>query len=161
MRIWCTGIDVDPFNRATWKDLRFDQKECVFSFYYQYGCKRGFSVRNNYKKPRRGLAAIKHYYLSYTCNKKGTREEDKRTKGKEVKHRAETRFGCKANLVAHFDLESGKYFIYKWHDEHNHELYAPEHAHLAASNRHISEGQSVLINMLLFCGVSIRQHMRR
>ena len=53
VRIWSTGIDVDPFNRATWKDLRFDQKECVFSFYYQYGCKRGFSVRNNYKKPRR------------------------------------------------------------------------------------------------------------
>ena len=92
-------IDVDPFNPATWKDFCFEKNTDVFSFYLQFGLKRGFSVRINYQKPRKAFDKKLPYYLCFSCNREGS----KKVKDSTVKPRATKRIECKAKLTAHFE----------------------------------------------------------
>lgn len=100
--------------------MEFDSAEDAREFYEMYGRRVGFTIRNN--RTRRSLKDNSIIGREYVCSKEGFRTGKCTNRGSRVLlPRPATREGCNAMLrIAAKD--GGKWVIYGFVKEHNHEL---------------------------------------
>lgn len=100
--------------------MEFDSAEDAREFYEMYGRRMGFTIRNN--RTRRSLKDNSIIGREYVCSKEGFRAEKYTSRESRVlPSRPATREGCNAMLrIAVKD--GGKWVIYGFVKEHNHEL---------------------------------------
>ncbi|XP_044498142.1 protein FAR1-RELATED SEQUENCE 3-like isoform X1 [Mangifera indica] len=100
--------------------MEFESAEEAREFYEMYGRRMGFTIRNN--RTRRSLKDNSIIGREYVCSKEGFRAEKYANRESRVfPSRPATREGCNAMLrIAAKD--GGKWVIYGFVKEHNHEL---------------------------------------
>lgn len=95
--------------------MEFESAEDAREFYEMYGRHLGFTIRNN--RTRRSLKDSSIIGREFVCSKEGFRKREKRI----IPSRPATREGCNA-LLRIAAKDGGKWVIYGFVKEHNHEL---------------------------------------
>ncbi|XP_058181520.1 protein FAR1-RELATED SEQUENCE 5-like [Rhododendron vialii] len=95
--------------------MEFESAEDARAFYEMYGRHLGFTIRNN--RTRRSLKDSSIIGREFVCSKEGFRKREKRI----IPSRPATREGCNA-LLRIAAKDGGKWVIYGFVKEHNHEL---------------------------------------
>ncbi|GAV65251.1 FAR1 domain-containing protein [Cephalotus follicularis] len=98
----------------------------------------GFGVRKHYLNKAKGNVVTSR---GFVCNKEGQRGKDKRDHLTKV-GRAETIMGCHARMGIKLIRKTGKYRVYDFVAEHNHELHKPECVHMMQSVRKLVDVQA-------------------
>lgn len=104
--------------------MEFDSEEDARAFYYDYARHKGF------------LARISSFYCSklngekisreFVCSKQGFYKNTDVPNGtKKRRKRPSTRTGCTAMMTVRKQDPSGKWFVVKFHKDHNHPLLSP------------------------------------
>lgn len=135
----CTTLDVEPcigkddirMENSALSDLaepyvgmEFDSEEDARAFYNDYARRKGF------------LARISSFYCSklngekisreFVCSKQGFYKNTDVPNGvKKRRKRPSTRTGCTAMMTVRKQDPSGKWFVVKFHKDHNHQLLSP------------------------------------
>lgn len=138
--------------------MEFESEEAAKAFYNSYARRVGFSTRvSSSRRSRKDGAIIQR---SFVCAKEGFRNmNEKRTKDREVKRpRTVTRVGCKASLSVKIQ-DSGKWVVFGFVKDHNHELVPPDQVHSLRSHRQISGPAKTLIDTLQAAGMGPRRIM--
>ena len=134
----CTGDKVRADNgeivdvwSLEWKDV-----DHAYDWYNRYATIKGFSIRKHTGfKHRHGYWTSK----AFVCSKEGMKiKKDLLVPVK--RERQNTRCRCLASITVQRQL-SGKYCIFEWCSQHNHELATPSKVHMLRSQRHMSELQ--------------------
>ncbi|OVA11257.1 zinc finger protein [Macleaya cordata] len=113
------GASLDKLGSEPYIGLQFGSEGEAYEYYKAYGKAMGFSIRRN----RVQRSRVDHSVISreYVCAKQGFRSlKDKRYKGRIVRPRQETRVDCRAAMS--IKKRSGKWVVYQFHKEHNHDL---------------------------------------
>ncbi|XP_059283742.1 protein FAR1-RELATED SEQUENCE 5-like [Lycium ferocissimum] len=98
--------------------MEFESAEDAREFYELYGRRMGFTIRNN--RTRRSLKDNSIIGREFVCSKEGFRSQ-KHVNNRGLPSQPATREGCNAMLrIA--AKEGGKWVIYAFVKEHNHEL---------------------------------------
>ncbi|XP_010277381.1 PREDICTED: protein FAR1-RELATED SEQUENCE 12-like isoform X2 [Nelumbo nucifera] len=130
--------------------LQFSCEDEAYEYYNAYAKEKGFSIR----KSRVERSKVDKSVLSrkYVCAHEGFRwTKDKRYKGKVVRSRRETRIDCRAAMS--IKRSSGKWVVYKVHNEHNHELVNPVEAYKLRSHRKMLNNMRVGVSTSPKCSV--------
>ncbi|CAK9147673.1 unnamed protein product [Ilex paraguariensis] len=141
-------MDLEPY-----EGMEFESEEAAKSFYNSYARRVGFSTRVSMSRRSRRDGAI--IQRSFVCAKEGFRVEKEkpgRDSGRVKRPRAETRVGCKAMLVIKIQ-DSGRWVVWGFMKEHNHELVPPDKVHCLRSHRHVSGAAKSLIDTLQGAGI--------
>lgn len=111
-------VSLEPFDPFV--GMEFESAEDAREFYEMYGRRMGFTIRNN--RTRRSLKDNSIIGREFVCSKEGFRSGKHATKeNKVLPSRPVTRGGCNAMLrIAAKD--GGKWVVYGFVEEHNHEL---------------------------------------
>ncbi|KAL6133546.1 hypothetical protein ACLB2K_065781 [Fragaria x ananassa] len=135
-----------------WKpkyDMEFDSEQAAYDFYNEYGQNEGFSIRKEV------CAKDKNHVLTsrlFVCCKEGLRGKDKRddlTKNP----RAHTWTGCGAHMGIRLVRRTGKYCVYRFHEEHNHPLVKQECVHRLPSQRKMTTPDGAFLELTSNSGV--------
>ncbi|RYR14697.1 hypothetical protein Ahy_B04g071364 [Arachis hypogaea] len=98
----------------------FSTLQLVFDFYLKYSKSKGFSARKS-QTFKNSIGEI--YKPKFVCHRQGFREENYYTIEKRKKEpRLEIRTGCEARMDIKFVLETGRWHIFYFSYEHNHDL---------------------------------------
>nr|XP_029154534.1 putative protein FAR1-RELATED SEQUENCE 10 [Arachis hypogaea] len=98
----------------------FSTLQLAFDFYLKYSKSKGFSARKS-KTFKNSIGEI--YKQKFVCHRQGFREEKYYTMEKRKKEpRLETRTGCEARMDVKFVPKTGRWHIFYFSDEHNHDL---------------------------------------
>ncbi|XP_028082244.1 protein FAR1-RELATED SEQUENCE 5-like [Camellia sinensis] len=146
-----------PENDCGWKPkvgMTFDSEESAYDFYNAYGGRMGFSIRREYCKKNKLTKQIISRNL--VCNKEGFRKVDKRDPLTKTP-RAETRTGCEARLFVKLDVNSGKFVVIDFKENHNHELVSLDCVHMLSSQRKISNTQAIELDLASESGLRLGQ----
>ena len=102
--------------------MTFDSEEAAYVFFNAYAKERGFSIRKD--KVKRGKGAGREIRRRrYLCSNAGKWQKKLLTmEGRTRRLRPESRCKCTAQLVVKRDLGTGKWFVHKFDDVHNHIL---------------------------------------
>ncbi|RYR24696.1 hypothetical protein Ahy_B02g058209 [Arachis hypogaea] len=96
------------------------------------------------------------FYLKYS--KQGFREEKHYTIEKKKKEpRLETRTGCEARMDVKFVPETGRWHIFYFSDEHNHDLLDAQFSAMLPAHRKMSEADIMQMMNMLKSGISTSQ----
>ncbi|RYR39919.1 hypothetical protein Ahy_A09g045557 isoform C [Arachis hypogaea] len=99
--------------------MEFNNPEEASRFYNEYGRARGFSIRQG-KKIKNSKGEFVRY--TYLCNREGFRDKKWLEKSdRKREHKVVTRCGCLAEMRIKRKAESGKWYVSRFVDEHNHE----------------------------------------
>ncbi|KAF7808389.1 protein FAR1-RELATED SEQUENCE 5-like [Senna tora] len=90
----------------------------------------------------------------FVCYKEGMREKDKRDDDLYVNYRAETRTNCKAKMS--IVNTNGKFEVYNFVEEQNHDLHLPQKTHMLACHRKLTEVQAQEIELADNSGLTQR-----
>lgn len=100
--------------------MEFESAESAREFYEMYGRRMGFTIRNN--RTRRSLKDNSIIGREFVCSKEGFRSEKSANRvNKTLSSRPATREGCNA-MMRITARNGGKWVIYGFVKEHNHEL---------------------------------------
>ncbi|XP_042514590.1 protein FAR1-RELATED SEQUENCE 5-like [Macadamia integrifolia] len=109
--------------------MKFVDLKAAYSFYNNYARMKGFGVRidRSHLSRKRGLDGSRQVLSKrFVCYKEGFRNDnDKRQKGKEVRHRAEVRVGCPAFVVVKAASDGDGWVVDKFEASHNHPMIFP------------------------------------
>ncbi|XP_038713499.1 protein FAR1-RELATED SEQUENCE 5-like [Tripterygium wilfordii] len=130
-------------------DMEFDTLDEAWEHWCHYGKQVGFSTRKSFLN--RSKLDEKVTTRGFVCSKHGVRLEDKRRV--HSSHRDETRTNCHARLLVQLKRESGKYVVYDFVAEHNHQLHLPQTTYMMRSQRKISEVQACAIDLVRSAGI--------
>ncbi|KAL6501085.1 hypothetical protein OROHE_025282 [Orobanche hederae] len=122
--------------------MEFDSLESAWKFWVDYGGRVGFGARKQYTNKSKKDGSITS--CRFVCCKEGLRKDDKRDY-LTMNPRRETRTNCKARMsIKHVN---GKFSVYEFVEEHNHELQLRETTHMLASQRKLTGGQAQEIEL--------------
>ncbi|XP_038700657.1 protein FAR-RED IMPAIRED RESPONSE 1-like [Tripterygium wilfordii] len=130
-------------------DMEFNTLDEAWEHWCHYGKQVGFSTRKSFVN--RSKLNGKVTSRGFVCSKEGVRQEDKRRV--HSNHRDETRTNCHARLFVRLIQKSGKYIVYDFVDEHNHQLHLPQTTYMMRSQRRISAVQARTIDLVHSVGI--------
>ncbi|QHO54100.1 protein FAR1-RELATED SEQUENCE 5 isoform X1 [Arachis hypogaea] len=100
--------------------MEFNNPKEAARIYEEYSRVKGFAVRQGKKiKNKRG----KFVQITYLCNREGFRDKkwlEKQDRKRE--HKVVTRYGCPAEMRIKPRIGTGKWFVARFVDDHNHDL---------------------------------------
>ncbi|MED6106635.1 hypothetical protein PIB30_116796 [Stylosanthes scabra] len=100
--------------------MEFNNPQEASHFYNEYGRAKGFTVREG-KKVKNSKGEVVRY--TYLCNREGFRDKRWLEKSdRKREHRAQTRCGCLAEMRIKRKAGSGKWYVSRFVEEHNHEV---------------------------------------
>lgn len=115
------GVNVDGkgviINYEPRKGLEFETKEEAYSFYREYARSIGFGI--TIKASRRSKKSGRFIDVKIACSRFGSKREPG---GGAVNSRSCTKTDCKASMHVKRKQDNGKWFIYCFVKEHNHEI---------------------------------------
>ncbi|KAG0471874.1 hypothetical protein HPP92_016420 [Vanilla planifolia] len=114
-------------------DMEFETEKDAYDFYNRYAFEMGFSIRRSSRHLLRKGGEVKD--RTFCCSREGIRGKDKRKENVQ-NPRYETRCNCNAKLK--ISLRNGKYYVFQFIPEHNHELATRTQVHRLRSHRHIT-----------------------
>ncbi|XP_043719780.1 protein FAR1-RELATED SEQUENCE 5-like isoform X2 [Telopea speciosissima] len=107
--------------------MKFVDLKAAYAFYTNYARIKGFGVRidrTHLSRKRESDGSRQVLSKRFVCYKEGFRNDnDKRQKGKEVRHRTEVRVGCPAFIVV--KSSSDGWVVDKFEANHNHPMVFP------------------------------------
>ncbi|KAI0519010.1 hypothetical protein KFK09_006449 [Dendrobium nobile] len=119
-------------------DMEFETEQEAYDFYNRYAFEMGFSIRRSSRHLLRKGGEVKD--RTFCCSREGIRGKDRRKETVQTP-RYETRCNCNAKLK--ISLRNGKYYVFQFIPEHNHELASRTQVHRLRSHRHIIPAQPV------------------
>ncbi|KAK7274519.1 hypothetical protein RIF29_15612 [Crotalaria pallida] len=144
-------LTVDVIKRIDFKDV-----EVAYGFYNEYNRLRGFSVGKHKTK-----YDVKDNLLwkSYVCSNHGQRmmkELERRRR-----ERRSSRCECTAEFRVHLEVASGRWYVSRFRDVHNHQLVIEsEHVGKLHSHRKITDMDIALMKVLRSVGIKGYQEVR-
>ncbi|RYR27218.1 hypothetical protein Ahy_B02g061562 [Arachis hypogaea] len=133
----------------------FSTLQLAFDFYMKYSKSKGFSARKS-KTFKNSSGDI--YRQLFVCHRQGFRMEKYYTMEKRKKEpRLETRTGCEARMDVKFVPESGRWHIFYFSDEHNHDLLDTQFSAMLPAHRKMSEADIMQMMNMLKSGISTSQ----
>ena len=126
-------------------DMEFVSEAAAYDFYNRFAAKRGFGIRKSRSKETKCAEKIRRK-RRMVCFKEGRRNKklltmDNRT----YRLRAETRCGCKAEMVVNLNRKRGIWYVSKFNDKHNHQFALPDEVPFLWSHRKIKDFQKAEI----------------
>lgn len=110
-------------------DMEFDSHEAAYTFYKDYAKSMGFGTAK--LSSRRSRASKEFIDAKFSCIRYGNKQQSDDA----INPRPSPKIGCKASM--HVKRKpNGKWFIYSFVKEHNHEL-LPAQAHFFRSHRNV------------------------
>ncbi|RYR51591.1 hypothetical protein Ahy_A06g026579 isoform D [Arachis hypogaea] len=153
-----SGIFTDTeMNEQYQEDDDFNQQEelLAFDFYMKYSKSKGFSARKS-KTFKNSSGEI--YRQMFVCHRQGFRMEKYYTMEKRKKEpRLDTRTGCEARMDVKFVPEIGRWHIFYFSDEHNHDLLDTQFSAMLPVHRKMSEADIMQMMNMLKSGISTSQ----
>ncbi|PKA48860.1 Protein FAR1-like sequence 5 [Apostasia shenzhenica] len=119
-------------------DMEFETEQEAYEFYNRYAFEMGFSIRRSSRHLLRKGGEVKD--RTFCCSREGIRGKDKRKENVQ-NPRYETRCNCNAKLK--ISLRNGKYYVFQFIADHNHELATRTQVHRLRSHRHITPVQAM------------------
>ncbi|XP_042483646.1 protein FAR1-RELATED SEQUENCE 5-like [Macadamia integrifolia] len=139
--------------------MNFLNWEEVYSFYNTYAQMKGFRVRIGRTDVSRKIeldgSSPKVFSKRFVCYKEGYRSEDKRQKGKKVRHRPEVRVGCPAFLC--IKPNSNGWVVHKFEADHNHPLVLEDKSIRLRSHQQLTNGVKLIVDNLHGSGIGQSQ----
>ncbi|RYQ83686.1 hypothetical protein Ahy_B10g102469 [Arachis hypogaea] len=133
----------------------FSTLQLAFDFYLKYSKSKGFSARKS-KTFKNSIGKI--YKQKFVCHRKGFREEKYYTMEKRKKEpRLETRTGCEARMDVKFVPETGRWHIFYFSNEYNHDLLDTQFSAMLPAHRKMSEADIMQMMNMLKSGISTSQ----
>ncbi|XP_057446545.1 protein FAR1-RELATED SEQUENCE 5-like [Lotus japonicus] len=142
----------DSINETNFKKYHFLNRQVVFEFYNLYARIKGFSIRKS-KVVRNKHGEIVRQDL--VCHKEGFREEKNRMRANRKREtKVETRCGCCAKLRVRLDVESGRWHVVLFGDDHNHAMLEGKQSSMLPAHRQMKDGDIVGMNSMRKAGIS-------
>ncbi|XP_025607743.1 protein FAR1-RELATED SEQUENCE 5-like [Arachis hypogaea] len=133
----------------------FSTFQLTFDFYMKYSKSKDFSARKS-KTFKNSTGEI--YKQKFVCHRQGFRMEKYYTIEKRKKApRLETRTGCEARMDVKFVPENGRWHIFYFSDEHNHDLLDTQFNAMLSAHRKMSEADIMQMMNMLKSGISTSQ----
>ncbi|RYR42340.1 hypothetical protein Ahy_A08g038805 [Arachis hypogaea] len=133
----------------------FSTLQLAFDLYTKYSKSKGFSARKS-KTFKNSSGEI--YRQMFVCHRQGFRMEKYYTMEKRKKEpRLETRTGCEARMDVKFVPEIGRWHIFYFSDEHNHDLLDTQFSAMLPAHRKMSEADIMQMMNMLKSGISTSQ----
>ncbi|RYR13607.1 hypothetical protein Ahy_B04g070513 isoform A [Arachis hypogaea] len=133
----------------------FSTLQLAFDFYLKYSKSKGFSARKS-KTFKNSIGEI--YKQKFVCHRQGFREEKYYTMEKRKKEpRLETRTGCEVRMDVKFVPKIGRWHIFYFSDEHNHDRLDTQFSAMLPTHRKISEVDIMQMMNMLKSGISTSQ----
>ncbi|XP_029148739.1 protein FAR1-RELATED SEQUENCE 5-like [Arachis hypogaea] len=133
----------------------FSTLQLAFDFYMKYSKSKGFSARKS-KTFKNSTGEI--YKQKFVCHRQGFRMEKYYTMKKRKKEpKLETRTGCEARMDVKFVPETGRWHIFYFSDEHNHDLLDTQFSAMLPAHRKMSEADIMQMMNMLKSGISASQ----
>ncbi|XP_057755621.1 protein FAR1-RELATED SEQUENCE 5-like [Arachis stenosperma] len=133
----------------------FSTLHLAFDFYMKYLKSKGFSARKS-KTFKNSSGEI--YRQMFVCHRQGFRMEKYYTMEKRKKEpRLETRTGCEPRMDVKFVPESGRWHIFYFSDEHNHDLLDTQFSAMLPAHRKMSEEDIMQMMNMLKSGINTSQ----
>ncbi|XP_025611603.1 protein FAR1-RELATED SEQUENCE 5-like [Arachis hypogaea] len=133
----------------------FSTLQLAFDFYLKYSKSKGFSERKS-KTFKNSIGEI--YKQKFVCHRQGFREEKYYTMEKRKNEpRLETRTGCEARMYVKFVPETGRWHLFYFSNEHNHDLLDTQFSAMLPAHRKISETDIMQMMNMLKSGISTSQ----
>ncbi|RYR51587.1 hypothetical protein Ahy_A06g026579 isoform G [Arachis hypogaea] len=133
----------------------FSTLQLAFDFYMKYSKSKGFSARKS-KTFKNSSGEI--YRQMFVCHRQGFRMEKYYTMEKRKKEpRLDTRTGCEARMDVKFVPEIGRWHIFYFSDEHNHDLLDTQFSAMLPVHRKMSEADIMQMMNMLKSGISTSQ----
>ncbi|KAF7815090.1 protein FAR1-RELATED SEQUENCE 5-like [Senna tora] len=123
--------------------MEFGTIEEAWKFWGDYGRSTGFGVRKKFTNKSKKDGSITS--CGFVCCKEGMRVKDNRDDDLYVNHRAETRTNCEVKMA--IVNTNGKFKVYKFVEEHNHNLHLQHTTHMLACHRKLTEVQAQEIEL--------------
>ena len=138
-------------------DMEFVSEAAAYDFYNRFAAKRGFGIRKSRSKETKCAKKIRRK-RRMVCFKERRRNKklltmDNRT----YRLRAETRCGCKAEMVVNLNRKRGIWYVSKFNDKHNHQFALPDEVPFLWSHRKIKDFQKAEI--LAMSAIGVRKHV--
>ncbi|KAJ4730655.1 Protein FAR1-RELATED SEQUENCE 5 [Rhynchospora pubera] len=118
-------MEIESTESADWiprVGMEFETIEGAWDFWVNYGNKMGFGVRKHFINKCKKTGRISS--RGFLCSNEGHRINDKRVKFARPR-RPETRTGCQVGMSVKLIRETGKYRVYEFKPDHNHDLQVP------------------------------------
>ena len=140
------GITKDSMMSLTFESLDEAQQ-----FYKKYARVNGFGIRmDDIYKNRHGEALSRRM----VCSAEGKRDEKHiENPMRQREHRSLTRTGCKAGLRVRKNKDSGKWEVYFFEDDHNHDIYGPKHTSLHRCHRTLTKADVNQVDTMQSYGI--------
>ncbi|RYR13606.1 hypothetical protein Ahy_B04g070513 isoform B [Arachis hypogaea] len=136
-------------------DINQQEELLAFDFYLKYSKSKGFSARKS-KTFKNSIGEI--YKQKFVCHRQGFREEKYYTMEKRKKEpRLETRTGCEVRMDVKFVPKIGRWHIFYFSDEHNHDRLDTQFSAMLPTHRKISEVDIMQMMNMLKSGISTSQ----
>ncbi|XP_016185044.1 protein FAR1-RELATED SEQUENCE 5-like [Arachis ipaensis] len=130
-----------------------NKKPLISGFYNNYSRLKGFASRRG-KTVRNTAGEIVRY--TFVCNRQGFREKKWLEKvDRKREHKAVTRCGCLAEMRIKRKEGSGRWYVSRFVEEHNHELAYGKLVDYLRSHRKISEVEVAQLTSMREIGISI------
>ncbi|XP_015953415.1 protein FAR1-RELATED SEQUENCE 5-like [Arachis duranensis] len=136
-------------------DINQQEELLAFDFYLKYSKSKGFSARKS-KTFKNSIGEI--YKQKFICHRQGFRELKYYTMKKRKKEpRLEIRTGCEARMDVKFVHETGRWHIFYFSDEHNHDLLDTQFSAMLPAHRKMTEVDIMQMMNMLKSGISTSQ----
>nr|XP_025628612.1 protein FAR1-RELATED SEQUENCE 5-like [Arachis hypogaea] len=134
-------------------EMEFSSPQEASGFYNNYSRLKGFASRRG-KTVRNTAGEIVRY--TFVCNRQGFREKKWLEKvDRKREHKVVTRCGCMAELRIKRKEGSGRWYVSRFVEEHNHELAYGKLVDYLRSHRKISEVEVAQLTSMREIGISI------
>lgn len=145
------GLDLLSMGPQEISYCHFASLDIAFMFYNWYGRVNGFSARKG-----KILRNTKGEVLQQTflCHKQGFREDNGLTaKNRKRELRPETRCGCSARFRVHIDINSQRWYVTCFDDDHNHKPVDEMYRGMLAAHRKMTDGDILQMNNFRKVGI--------
>ncbi|QHN91705.1 Protein FAR1-RELATED SEQUENCE [Arachis hypogaea] len=134
-------------------EMEFSSPQEASGFYNNYSRLKGFASRRG-KTVRNTAGEIVRY--TFVCNRQGFREKKWLEKvDRKREHKVVTRCGCMAEMRIKRKEGSGRWYVSRFVEEHNHELAYGKLVDYLRSHRKISEVEVAQLTSMREIGISI------
>ncbi|XP_016177630.1 protein FAR1-RELATED SEQUENCE 5-like [Arachis ipaensis] len=133
--------------------MEFCTPEEARCFYNSYSRLKGFATRQGKKVPNK-VGEIVRY--TFVCNRQGFRDKKwLEMADRKREHKVVTHCGCLAEMRIKRKDGSGKWYVSRFLDNHNHELVAGKYVDYLRSHRGLSDVEIAHLTSLREVGISI------
>ncbi|XP_072060439.1 protein FAR1-RELATED SEQUENCE 5-like [Arachis hypogaea] len=146
-------LGLDGLRAENVLEMEFSSPQEAGGFYNNYSRLKGFASRRG-KTVRNTAGEIVRY--TFVCNRQGFREKKWLEKvDRKREHKVVTRCGCMAEMRIKRKDGSGRWYVSRFVEEHNHELAYGKLVDYLRSHRKISEVEVAQLTSMREIGISI------